>query len=207
LVDDQAEAENERQDREVARILAREMMIDRLPGLYADWRAKGRYPAVLRREAVHEAAHAVVAEAIGLEVVLLTLAVDREPWHPYCRISNPGDWPPDIRRKIVQGLAGQAVEVVFGWKRGDWRRMSRGASDGTSDRASAIVNADKLAWQRPRQETLDHLWIATLRLVRRRRSTIDLLSEALLERETMSGDDIRALIEDDREWGAAGIRR
>jgi hypothetical protein len=135
-----------------------------------------------------------VAEVVGHKVVLLTLAVDREPWHPYCRIRNPGDWPPDTRRTIVHGLAGQAIEVLSGWKRGDWRRMSRGVADGTSDRERAIFDADKLAWQRPRQETLDHLWAATLRLVRRRRSTIERIAASLLERETLSGDEVRALI-------------
>ncbi|MGD0123469.1 MAG: hypothetical protein ABSC46_13025 [Candidatus Limnocylindrales bacterium] len=196
--DAEIEKQLERQDREVGRIIAQRMMEQRLPALYAKWRAKGRYPAVLRHEAVHEAAHAVVAEVVGHDVLILTLAIDREPWHPYCRILNPGDWPSEIRRTIVHGLAGQAVEVLSGWKRGDWRRMSRGAADGTSDRSCAILNADKLAWERPRQETLDHLWIATLRLVRRRRSTIERVAGVLLERETLQADELHALIEDDQ---------
>jgi ATP-dependent Zn protease len=47
-------------------------------------------------------------------------------------------------------------------------------------------------------ELLHHLWLATLRLVRMNWPAVRALATALLERETLDGDAVRAIIQGSR---------
>jgi hypothetical protein len=159
----------------------------------ARWRAAGRCPAFLRREVIHEAAHAVIAEGLGgHEVVFVTL----EYWHPFTRVKALRYGSGVERRRVVYALAGQAAEVVAGWSRADWRRMSRGECDGTSDRERALAAARSICWQdKGLSEMMDELWRDTLRLVRLNWRAVQRVADALLDRGTLQGDEVRAIIE------------
>lgn len=165
--------------------------VERQRATLAKWRATGRYPAFIRHEATHEAAHAVIAEAVGGEVVGLTLAADLV--QPYCRARVSGVSSYYQRRRVVQAMAGQAAEVVGGWRRGDWHRVHRG------DREHALAAARTMTYlDQGLDELLHHLWLATLRLVRMNWPAVRALATALLERETLDGDAVRAIIQGSR---------
>jgi hypothetical protein len=159
---------------------------------YEACRADGRFPADGMSAAIHEAAHAVVAVVIGLRVLSTTLAIDSDPpRNSYTRLTFS-------RRSravdpVVVNLAGQAAEVMFGKKQGDWRRMT--VTDGTSDIELATLAAGFATDTHAEAVALlDHLWAVTLRLVRRRRDTIERVAAALLDRETLQGDEVRELV-------------
>jgi hypothetical protein len=155
---------------------------------YELWRQQGRYPTVLRREAHHEAAHAVVAEALRLRVTLLTIGAYEPPFHPLCRITVPAHQTHDVRSRLaIQTIAGNASESVARWAGRQWWRSGRGSEDRDAFRALVATLSAEL--DRP-----DTLWKMSRLRVRWRRRTIARVAAELLTRETLDGHEVRALI-------------
>ena len=155
---------------------------------YERWRRLGRYPVSLRREAHHEAAHAVVAEALELPVMLLTLGAYEPPHHAVCRIAVPADQGYDMRRRLaIQAIAGNASESVAGWAGRQWWRS--GARSEDRDAFRELVATLSPVLDRP-----ETLWRMARLLVRWQRPTIKRVAAELLARETLDGHEVRALI-------------
>ena len=163
---------------------------DYLPG-YAKWRASGRFPAFVRREALHEAAHAIIAEALDAPVLFVTLGArrDSEYSHPLTRHVEPSYqvWRRHERVAIV-ALAGHAADGR------DWRRVRD--AEGCGDRAGAREAAERVTDTRAERDALlDHLWAVARWLVKRNRRAIDRLAAELLAEETITGARVRAILE------------
>jgi len=169
---------------------------------YESWRASGRFPPFLHREARHEAAHAVIAEVLGLSVVFVALSArpDAERTHPIVRHLVPGrDDPRGQVRVAIVALAGSAADGR------DWRRVRD--AEGCGDRASARKAAEAVTETRAEGEALlNHLWAVARRLTSRHRAAIDRLAAALLVEDTIPGQRVRAIVADGPGAARAGRR-
>lgn len=91
----------------------------------------------------------------------------------------------------MYALAGPASDVLFGYARGTWRGSRRAASTHVEDDRRA---ARELAATLSEPDTIEHLWNLTARLVRLQRATVERVASALLQRETLTGDEVRELL-------------
>ncbi len=157
-------------------------------GPYERWRSAGRFPGFLRREARHEAAHAIVSELVGLGVVFVTLNAygrlerggDHLTLDPFTRHYAPRRTDPRGRERVaIVALAGHAADGR------DWRRCrgAEGMADGEIVREYVPDPA--------RQADLWHLarWLTS-----RYGGRIDTLAAELLATETVTGERVREII-------------
>ncbi len=175
-------------------------------------------PEVDRRVAIHEAAHAVAALAVGIGVDWID--ADRGIAHVrYASVQGPRDW----LDAVVVGLAAGAAEVrvfgycssgrehdlamatakvvsfhlAFGWGStlsyvGEYGSAVESLSEAQRDRVEATLRAE--------YERADALMGARLHDVR-------WLAKALLERRYLTGDEVRAVLRDFRPLMRACERR
>ena len=144
---------------------------------YPRWRASGRFPEFVRRDALHEAAHAIIGEALGSPVVFVTLSgrPESERSVPYTSSLYPGG-PRRHERRAIVALAGHAADGR------DWRHAGECGDCADARKAAGYVTGSDL----------DHLWAIARRLVKWNRPAIERLAAALLAEETITGDRVRA---------------
>jgi ATP-dependent Zn protease len=155
-----------------------------------------------RHTAIHESAHAVIGRALGLTCGSATIAADEETGEAGFSIcADPleiaGHWDQReryrdlsliFRGRILAYMAGSEAErIILGECQGgdgdDRRQIEMMAESDESD-----FDAAQWSWREARMRE------TTRRLVRHHRAAIERLACALEARETLSGDEIDALI-------------
>jgi cell division protease FtsH len=154
---------------------------------------KERYRDVdWRHVAYHEAGHAVVALRLGYEVGKVSI-VPRQGVLGRAKVLPQSPSPDDIRIDLAGPLAEALVnpfdEKIQLGSRSDWRNIRRSTREFV---ALGFINGRE--WD----ILIDELLRETRALVRRDRKAIASVAAALLERKTLTGDDIKRIVEEVR---------
>lgn len=164
-----------------------------MPAFFDQPVADRQPPAFLIAEARHEAAHAVVALVLRIELEFVTLNPPPASGNPFTRTRGVKPSLADaetIRHYTIQVMAGNAADVVFGRSTGTTVRSGRSPQD----------RADARKFFRPtfHGETLEDVWVSTIELVREHRDSIALVADALLAAQdgTLTGAQVRDLLSD-----------
>ena len=133
------------------------------------------------RTAHHEAGHAVIGRVLGLEGGLVTIVKDDiGDGRAAFRASGT------VEARIVMSLAGREAESVFGFDNAD-NEMTEGAGYDRSHIGFLCAEAGQVI-------DIERLRRKTRRLVQKHRASIDRVAHALLERKTLQGDELDALM-------------
>jgi ATP-dependent Zn protease len=142
----------------------------------------------LEYTAYHEAGHAVIALRLGYEVGKVTIK-RRQGVLGRADIRNRTS-PDDIRISLAGALAEALVnpsdEKIQLGAHYDWRNTRRSVREFV---ALGFING------RERDILIEELLHETRALVRRDREVIARVAEALLEHKTLTGDDIKRIVE------------
>jgi ATP-dependent Zn protease len=145
-------------------------------------------PVPLEYTAYHEAGHAVIALRLGYEIGKVTIK-RRYTFLGSAEIRNrtsPDDIRINLAGPLAEGLVNPNDEDIQLGSLSDWRNARRSAREFVElgfigDREGGIL--------------IEELLQETRALVRRDRKAIAAVAEALLNRKTLSGDDIRRIVE------------
>jgi len=182
-----------------------------------------RSPEQIRRTAIHEAGHAFAAHLFGRDVIFMRLGTTNQPDHAgSVMLSRPGIFTRELlHEEVVIALSGRAAEHVFGLD------VSSGASVDLTDATELLVRAhcnfglgetlDSVAQstsipqllfsderlKRIVSAELDSLWKRACMIMRDNRHVVEAISDALIERRTLAGDEIAAIVfaHDDADTG------
>jgi ATP-dependent Zn protease len=146
----------------------------------------------LKHTAYHEAGHAVMAYRVGHGIKKVTITPNRGTLGKYVG-STPRRKSPDAIRIDLAGALAEALvnpipfdEHIQLGAHGDWQLTRRSVRE--------FVDLGFI----PKQERdilIDELLHDTRALVRRDKEAITSVAEALLERKTLTGDDVRRIVE------------
>lgn len=151
--------------------------------------------------AYHEAGHAVAAVVQGLEVQRATIAADHEEWGcvevaPVEDDFSPEWDPPEkvkevLEPRLVTLLAGRVAEEL----RAGGVALSETDESDWGDRQAVVEFADCLAGGPEQTQTLvDSLIERARELLIENWPAVAAVAQALLERETLSGEEVAAAI-------------
>jgi ATP-dependent Zn protease len=140
--------------------------------------------------AYHEAGHAVIAFRLGHEIKKVTIVPSRRSLGRYVcstpRRTSPDDIKIDLAGPLAEALVNPSdVQIQLG-SRGDWRNTRRSVREFV---ARGFING------RERGVLIEELLQETRALVRRDAEAIARVAAALLKHETLTGDDIKRLME------------
>jgi ATP-dependent Zn protease len=157
--------------------------------------------------AYHEAGHAVVNNVLGLSIDGATIAAGDESLG-HCPSCNPGfgyegtssrERASHVRDYAISCYAGLAAEhlflgVAFSFEEG----AQHGAWDDHKTALDLVFNHVPLRRGRPGADGVFFAYVAKLQrkalaLVRANRSAVGRVALALIERQTLTGDEVRAL--------------
>jgi hypothetical protein len=144
----------------------------------------------LEHIAYHEAGHAVIAFRLGYEVKWVTIK-PRYGSLGRAEITHGNPSPDDIRIDLAGPLAEALVnsasfdEMIQLGARGDWQWARRSTRNFV---ALGFING------REKGILIDELLHETRALVRRDKQAIARVAAALLERKTLTGDDIKRIV-------------
>ena len=142
----------------------------------------------LKHTAYHEAGHAVVAFRLGYEVGKVTIK-RRQGVLGRADIRNrtsPGDIKINLAGALAEALVNPSDEQIQLGAHSDWRNTRRSVREFV---ALGFING------RERGILIEELLQETRALVRRDAGAIARVAAALLEHETLTGDDIKRLVE------------
>jgi hypothetical protein len=146
--------------------------------------------------AYHEAGHAVIAFRLGYEVKKVTIKPNyRRRALGNAKVTHRG-WSPDVIRIDLAGPLAEALvnpspfhEMIEAGSRGDWLETRRATRNFV---ALGFISG------REKNAVIEELMHETRALVRRDQEAIARVAEALLARQTLTGDDIKRIVEDGR---------
>jgi len=147
---------------------------------------------MIEHTAYHEAGHAVVALRLGYEVKWVTIVPTRRSLG-YARIPHGSLSPDDIRIDFAGALAEALVnptsfdEKILNGSRSDWRWARRSVRNFVALGFIGDYEGDVL---------IEELLHETRALVRRDKEAITRVAAALLERKTLTGDDVKRIMEE-----------
>ena len=147
-----------------------------------DTESKRRFRYREHRTAHHEAGHAVIGRVLGLECRYVTIVEDG----PHAKFRNTGT---TVEVNIITTMAGWETERVFGFDNED-DELTEGAARDRSD-------IGMLCWRSNFTIDIERVRRKTRRLVRKHRACIERVANALLERKTMTAEEVDALMEED----------
>jgi ATP-dependent Zn protease len=141
-----------------------------------------------RYTAYHEAGHAVIALRLGYEVEKATIVrrqgvlgrVDVLPR------TSPDDIKINLAGQLAEALVNSNDEQIQLGAHRDWQNARRSARKFV---ALGFINS------REKGILIDELLAETTALVRRDRDAISRVAEALLERKTLTGAEVRQIVE------------
>jgi ATP-dependent Zn protease len=139
--------------------------------------------------AYHEAGHAVIALRLGYEVGKVTI-VRRQGVLGKAEIRNrtsPDDIKINLAGQLAEALVNSNDEQIQLGAHSDWRNTRRSVREFV---ALGFING------RERGILIDELLQETKALVRRDREAISRVAEALLTRRTLTGSEIKRIMED-----------
>ena len=157
--------------------------------------------------AYHEAGHAVVNNVLGLSIDAATIAPCDASVGP-CPSCHPGygnegassrERASHVRDYAISCYAGLAAEHVFlGVAYSFEEGAQHGAWDDHKTALDLVFNHVPLRRGRPGADAVFFAYVAKLQrkalaLVRANRSAVDRVALALIERHTLTGDEVRAL--------------
>lgn len=154
-----------------------------------------------RSSALHEAGHVILAGALGLQVATVTLV-----GHPHME-AEPSQWLSPAQ-SVALDIAGHIAErwgrrliyrpndAELGWFISAVTECTAGQCDGCSAIRTIIVELRHPKYNAPFLARYREIELATIEFVTHRRvfRIIERLATALLERGTLAGDEINALI-------------
>jgi len=202
-----------REARAAARVAGREMIIDDLIAVVAP--PDVRSPADVRRAAVHEAGHAVAQIALGGAVESVTIVAAAGSGGHTRMGASASSFPTavDLDGVAVMMLAGRAAEeAILGapsaGAEGDLKSATElvcsvHASAGLADSllhlaptgaAAALLLTDPVLRQAVSRHVAK-LYAEALAIVRRRRTAIVAVADALTRARLLTGDQVRAICE------------
>ena len=148
--------------------------------------------------AYHEAGHAVTAWRIGLKFRYVTIKPDDDSLGHLKHRKVPRSFNPEIsnsdrtfmywQRRIVAGFAGQIAEGEF---LGKHPRHGFESDDQNAINAAEYLTGSKKQWQK----YLDYCWAVAEDTVEASWKDIKSVAAALLERETLSYEEVRKVIQ------------
>jgi ATP-dependent Zn protease len=140
--------------------------------------------------AYHEAGHAVVAFRLGYEIKKVTIKRSRGSLGRYVcstpRRNSPDEIKIDLAGPLAEALVNPSNELIELGSRGDWRSIRRSTREFEALRFIGDDEGDIL---------IEELLHDTRALVRRDAEAIARVAAALLKHETLTGDDIKRLME------------
>jgi ATP-dependent Zn protease len=142
----------------------------------------------LQHTAFHEAGHAVIALRLGYEVGKVTI-IRRQGVLGKAEIRNrtsPDDIRIDLAGALAEALVSPNDEQIQLGAFSDWRNVRRSTRDFV---ALGFING------REKGILIDELLRETRALVRRDKEAITRVAEALLVHKTLTGDDIKRIME------------
>jgi ATP-dependent Zn protease len=142
----------------------------------------------IRCTAYHEAGHAVIAYRLGYQVEKASI-IRRRGTLGRVHV-QPRTSPDDIKIN----LAGQLAEALVNANGGDIQLGSIGDWQNARRNARKFVDLGFIG-RREKDVLIEELLHDTRALVHRDREAIAAVAEALLERKTLTGDDIRRIME------------
>jgi ATP-dependent Zn protease len=204
-----------REARQKARDAGRDLILDDLIAsvLPPDPRNAGE----LRDCALHEAGHAVVADALGLEVVTVSLALGASSGGSATIAPNDHAIPTraEIERHVIGALAGRAADLTLGRGANAGAGGSPSSDLAVATRSLAMVHASlglgpTLLYRAPGDTVTDvlHLYPAlqaaveadlqrllkqAIEIVQRNAAAIHAVADALVQQRLLTGDDVKVL--------------
>jgi ATP-dependent Zn protease len=148
-------------------------------------------PVNLRHVAYHEAGHAVVALRLGYEVGKVTI-VRRQGVLGKAHIrdrTSPDDIRINLAGALAEALVNPSDEQIQLGAFSDWRNTRRSVREFV---ALGFING------REKGILIEELLQETRALVRRDKEAIARVAEALLEHKTLTGNDIKRMVEEVR---------
>lgn len=146
----------------------------------------------IKRTAIHEAAHAVVARLFNIPVDTVTIVPTDDSWG-HMRWIPPDGFDPDeedhietVHRTIMVKLAGPASEEIAFGQSGDGCGHD---FDTAVDIACYITGNDEEL-----QRIYDEKWEQTKQLLSEHWSTVEALAEQLLIHKTLDGNQVHQLM-------------
>lgn len=172
------------------------MVADNAARSATEWARTPRLLALMRREAHHEAAHAVIAHALGMHVALVRLNWDPDGEQPifgsyesFTRVELVlRQWMDDSSGRLALALyaiAGRAFDALAGDKASQWWRGTSGSDlAGFREAVEAIDRTERQVWRMARL------------MVRWHRHDIEAVARALMSAPggDLTGDEVRELL-------------
>jgi ATP-dependent Zn protease len=147
----------------------------------------------LEYTAYHEAGHAVIAYRLGYGTKKVTIVPNRGTRGSWAGTTLPDNWSVDAIKIDMAGALGEDLvnpvpfnEHIQLGAGHDWRNTRRSVRE--------MVGFGFISYQ-DRDGLVDELMHDTRALVQRDKEAIARVAEALLERKTLTGDDIRMIME------------
>ena len=141
----------------------------------------GSWTRADRREANHEAAHAVVAVLCGLTVCECRIDRPDSPW--CCGFTRVEPDVDNLRGHLLSTIAGN---ILYGGPIGWPPRLGVGGDEGVAAIIVERVAMDGAAWQQAHDEVIN--------LLKANKAAMRAVSAALLERGALRGAEVHRLV-------------